>query len=351
MKIVSVVGTRPNFIKEYSIFKACKAAGVEEVIIHTGQHYDYAMSEVFFQELEIAKPHYINEILKGRQGYETATMLTFIEDVLIEEKPDATLVYGDVNSTVAAGLASVKLRIPVVHIEAGLRSGVFYNPEEINRKVTDAVSELLFPHIQEAYDSLMDEGYPKENVYLVGDVVKDTLMDIVDRFNIKIGSGGYVLGTIHRAENTDDKERLSRIVDGMIESGVTIKLPLHPRTKNKMMEFGIFEKLERCNTIEVLEPLGYLDTIRLMASADKVITDSGGLRREAYMLGKPVITLINIIWVPSMVANGWKKVCDADKDKIVDALLHHNPTGQREELFGDGHASEKIISIMQERYG
>lgn len=350
--MISVVGTRPNFIKEYAISKMCRKKGIEEIIIHTGQHYDYAMSQVFFQELEIPKPNYINEILKGRQGYETATMLTFIEDVLIEEKPDVTLVYGDVNSTVAAGLASVKLNIPVAHVEAGLRSGFHYNPEEINRKIADVVSELLFPHIKEAYDSLIFEGYPEEKVFLVGDLMKDTLDDIVRRFDIKIDKGGYSLATIHRAENTDDSTRLSNIVDAFIESGKQIKLPLHPRTKNKMIEFGIFKKLTNSSNVEVLEPLGYLDTIRMMASADKVITDSGGLRREAYMLGKPIITLINIIWVPALVKNGWKKVCDAsDKDKIIDAILNHDPKGEREEIFGDGNAAEKIIDKLLENYG
>jgi len=351
MKIVSVVGTRPNFTKEYSIYRACKSAGVEEIIIHTGQHYDYSMSQIFFQELEIPKPDYINEILKGRQGYETATMLTFIEDVLIEEKPDVTLVYGDVNSTVAAGLASVKLKIPVAHVEAGLRTGVLYNPEEVNRKVADAVSEVLFPHIQEAYDSLMHEGYPDENVYLVGDLVKDTLVDIVRRFDIKIKRDGYVLATIHRAENTDDLERLTNIVEALIESNAQIKLPLHPRTKNKMIEFGIFKYLEECPRIEIMEPLGYLALIKLMAHSDKVVTDSGGLRREAYMLEKPVITLIDIIWVQSLITNGWKKVCDADKGKIIDAIQNHNPSGPRDEIFGDGHAAEKMIKILLERFG
>ena len=351
MKIVSVVGTRPNFIKEYSIFRACKSRGIDEVIIHTGQHYDYAMSQIFFQELEIAKPNYINEILKGRQGYETATMMTFIEDVLIEEKPDVTLVYGDVNSTVAAGIASVKLNIPVAHVEAGLRSGVRYNPEEINRKVADVVSEVLFPHIQEAYDSLMAEGYSTENVYLVGDLMKDTLDDIVRRFDIQIKNDGYTLATVHRAENTDNKDRLTNITEALVDSGAHIKIPLHPRTKNKMIEYGIYDKFTSAETIDVIEPLGYLDTIRMMAHADKVVTDSGGLRREAYMLGKPVITLINIVWVPSLIKNGWKRVCDADKDKIVDAIKNHNPTGPRDEIFGDGRASERIVDTLLERFG
>ena len=251
----------------------------------------------------------------------------------------------------AAGIASVKLKIPVAHVEAGLRSGVHYNPEEMNRKVTDVVSEVLFPHIQEAYDSLIYEGYPPDKVFLAGDLVKDTLFDIIRRFTIKIGKDGYMLATIHRAENTDSKERLTNIIEGMIESGARIKLPLHPRTRNKMIEFDVFKKLEKSDNIEVMEPLGYLDMVRLMARADKVITDSGGLRREAYMLGKPIITLIDIIWVPSLITNGWKRVCDADKDKIIDAILHHDPTGPREEIFGDGHAAEKIIDILLERFG
>jgi len=351
MKILSVVGTRPNFIKEYSFNKVCKDKGVDEIILHTGQHYDYQMSQLFFKELDIPKPHYINEILKGRVGYETATMLSFIEEVLIEEKPDVTLVYGDVNSTLAAGIASAKLRIPVAHIEAGLRSGFKYNPEEINRKVADAVSDVLFPHIKEAYDSLMKEGYDEKDVFLFGDIMKDSLRRIIDEFSIKVENEGYVFATVHRQENTDNEERLRNILKGFIESGVHIKFPVHPRTKNKMLEFDLYDKLVNSKNVEVLEPVGYLDSIRMIASSDKVITDSGGVRREAYMLGKPVISLINIIWVPSMLECGWKRIADANTENIIDALHNHNPKGERPEIFGDGRTSEKIIDVLLERYG
>ncbi|MFC1493264.1 non-hydrolyzing UDP-N-acetylglucosamine 2-epimerase [candidate division KSB1 bacterium] len=352
MKLLSVVGTRPNFIKEYSFSRICEMNNVEEVIVHTGQHYDYQMSQLFFKELEIPKPHYINEILKGRVGYETATMLSFIEEVLIEEKPDVTLVYGDVNSTLAAAIASAKLRIPVAHIEAGLRSGYRQNPEEINRKVADAVSDVLFPHIKEAYDSLMKEGYEKEDVFMFGDIMKDSLDRIVSEFDIKISRNGYIYATVHREENADNPERLRNIVEAFIESGIKIKFPIHPRTRNKMMEFELYDKLKNSSNVEIMEPVGYLENIRLMAGADKVITDSGGVRREAYMLEKPVISLINIIWVPSMLECGWKRIADAaEKNNILDAIQNHDPKGERPELFGDGKTSEKIVKVLLERYG
>ncbi len=347
MKIVSIVGTRPNFTKEYVICEACKKNDIEEIIVHTGQHYDYAMSQKFFQDLKLPQPKYINEIIKGAPGYETATMLAFIEQVLLTEKPDITLVYGDVNSTIAGAIASVKQKIPVAHIEAGLRTPFFYNPEEINRRIADTVSEFLFPHIQCAYDSLINEGYPKENIFFHGDIVNDAVLKIVNDFNINVTQGDYYLLTIHRAENADSKERLTNIINALIDSGKNIKFPVHPRTLEKLHKYGIYDKLEKTHNIEMMNPLGFIDFIKLLAGCKKFITDSGSARREGYILNKPIITLINIIWVKEMVDIGWDYVTDDNHEKIIDSIENHEPDMKNHKnIFGDGHAADKIINTL-----
>ena len=351
MKVVSIVGTRPNFMKEYSMHQALKKHDVKEIIVHTGQHYDFDMSLLFFQELSIPTPNYIADIIKGHHGKQTGAMLAFVEEVLQVEKPQLTIVSGDVNSTVAGALASVKLRIPVAHIEAGLRSNAYYNPEEINRRVADTCSEILFPHIQEAFDSLMAEGYSADQVFLPGDVMKDTLLTIQKQFNIVAEKGDYHLVTLHRAENTDNPQRLTDIIEALNESEANYVFPLHPRTRDCLVKYGLYERLTANKRIELLPPLGYLDFVRYLAGADKVLTDSGGVRREAYILKKPVIVLIDIIWVRSMVENGFAMVVDADKEKILKAVAEFRPPLERPKIFGDGDAAKKIARILVERYG
>jgi len=351
MKIASILGTRPNFTKEFAINSVCKKKGVKEILIHTGQHYDYEMSQVFFKELHLPRPDYINSIIKGPQGYETATMLAFIEQVLMQEKPDVTIVYGDVNSTAAGALASAKLKIPVAHIEAGLRSTEYYNPEEINRRVADACSELLFPHIRKAYDSLINEGYGDDRVFLYGDIVKDSVMKIIKQKNITINKGEYLLCTIHRAENTDSAERMKHIVNALMQSGRSIKFPIHPRTKDALKNYNLYEKLEKADNIELLPPQGFLEFVHLLAGCDKFITDSGSARREGYILEKPIIVPIDLIWVQEMVDCGWSAIVDADESRILDAIRNHNPSiDSRPEIFGDGKASERIIDKIIERF-
>jgi len=353
MKIATIIGTRPNFTKEFAINSVCKKRKIKEILIHTGQHYDYEMSQVFFKELHLPRPNYINSIIKGPQGYETATMLAFIEQVLMQEKPDVTLVYGDVNSTVAGALASVKLKIPVAHIEAGLRSSEFYyNPEEINRRVADACSELLFPHIKEAHDSLMREGYSKDRVFLYGDIVKDSLIKIIEEKRIKVHKGDYILCTIHRAENTDSIERMTNIINALIKCNQKVKFPIHPRTIDSLKNYNLYDRLKKSDNIEVLHPQGFLEFVKLIAGCDKFITDSGSARREGYILGKPIIVPINLVWVQEMVDCGWSLMVDADESKIIDAINNHNPSfDNRPEIFGDGRAAEKIIDKIIERFG
>ena len=351
MKVVTVVGTRPNFIKEFAIAPVLQQAGVEEILIHTGQHYDYEMSQVFFQELHLPRPKFLNNIVKsGFHGDETAVMLQFIEQVLIQEKPDVTLVYGDVNSTVAAALASAKLRIPVAHVEAGLRCDHYYNPEEINRRVTDSLSEILFPHIPSARDSLLREGYAPENVFLTGDVVKDSLVKIMDQAGIDTTDCGYYLMTLHRSENTDHGERLTNIIEAVVQSGGHFKFSIHPRTRNALVKFGLMDTVAKAENIEEVAPAGYVDFIGLLAGASKVLTDSGGVRREAYILGKPIINISELVWVPEMINAGWSIPVGDDKKAIMDAIDHFEPPVDRPNIFGDGNAAEKIVDLLVKRY-
>jgi UDP-N-acetylglucosamine 2-epimerase len=351
MKVVTVVGTRPNFTKEYPMMRMFKKYGVEEVLVHTGQHYDYEMSQTFFDGLDLPKPQYINEIMKsGLHGDETASMLVFLEQVLIREKPDVTLVYGDVNSTVAAALASVKLKIPVAHVEAGLRCEHFYNPEEINRRVTDSMSELLFPHIKSAYDSLVREGYPEENIFLPGDIVNDSLLLIQKEHDITVSDGGYVLMTLHRAENTDSPERMSNIIDAVIESEVPIKFLVHPRTKNAFVKYNLFQRLEKSANIDLLGPANFLEFAQLLAAASKVVTDSGGVRREAYIFKKPIVNISEFIWVREVLEAGWSVIAKDNKELIIDSIHNFTPPEEHPPVFGEGNAAEKIVKKLLERY-
>ncbi|MBI4404332.1 MAG: UDP-N-acetylglucosamine 2-epimerase (non-hydrolyzing) [Deltaproteobacteria bacterium] len=350
MRVLTVVGTRPNFTKELSIARALKSEGIDEILVHTGQHYDYEMSQTFFDGLELPKPQYLNSIVKsGFHGDETATMLSFIEQVLLQEKPDVTLVYGDVNSSVAAALASVKLRIPVAHIEAGLRCEHFYNAEEINRKVTDVVSELLFPHIHSAYDSLIKEGYPQKSVILPGDVVMDSQRIVTQAKDIRTSDQGYILMTVHRSENTDSPKRMESILQGVKNSEKPVLFLMHPRTRSKLIEYGLLNTITRSN-IEILAPAGFVDFLKLLAAASMVVTDSGGVRREAYIYKKPVVNTSEFIWVPEMVEAGWSLPVGYDARRITEAIKFFQPPEQHPAIFGDGHAAERIATELKKRY-
>jgi UDP-GlcNAc3NAcA epimerase len=350
MKILSILGVRPNFVKEFAIQRACKALGIEEVVAHTGQHYDFSMSDIFFRELELPKPKYHLDLLRQSSIQDTATMIPFIADVIQIEKPDLTLVYGDVNSSLAAAIASVKCRVPVAHIEAGVRGHSLYNPEEINRRVTDVVSEFLFPNIEEAKTALLRENQPRANVFYFGDVVNDAIQIICREQGIHVSDQGYNVLTVHRQENADSKERMHQIVHAVLDAKAYTKFPVHPRMKKQLLEFGLWEKLESATHIEILPSLGYVDFVRLLAGCNKLISDSGGARREAYILGKPVVSLIDIVWVPSMVKAGWEFLADANYEQILYGILNFDPRSlSRPPIFGDGNAAMKIMSTLREK--
>jgi len=418
MKICTIIGARPQFIKAAAVSRAIAAHNrqtsnieprtLNEVILHTGQHYDDGMSAVFFRELEIPEPKYNLAIGSGAHGVQTGQMLAAIEKVLIEEKPDWVLIYGDTNSTLAGALAAAKLHVPIAHVEAGLRSFNRRMPEEINRVVADQLSTLLFCPSQVAVDNLAAEGiggnamvrqahhdtydcHPElvegrkiekdityqclktnplpltshpspltPHVVNVGDVMADALQfaaekaatkaaaqyDILDRFGLK--PGGYLLATLHRAENTDDPDRLGAIINALSElaSQEPVILPLHPRTKKILVDNYPSLLTPSASRLTIIPPVGYFDIIALEKSARMLLTDSGGMQKEAYWLKVPCITLRDETeWVETVEA-GWNVLTGADDKKIINAAQNFTPPQEHPPLYGDGQAAEKILDVL-----
>jgi UDP-GlcNAc3NAcA epimerase len=346
MKILTVIGARPQFIKAAAVSRALTKAGVQEVVVHTGQHYDHNMSEVFFQEMEIRRPDYNLDVNDLGHGAMTGRMLEKIEKIVLDEKPDYVLVYGDTNSTLAGALAAVKLHVPVAHVEAGLRSFDLKMPEEVNRILTDRISAILFCPSQGAIDNLRKEGCDAE-ILNVGDVMLDTLLFYKAKALQRPGvvkEKELVLATIHRAENTNDPARLRSICEAInhISKKIPVVLPLHPRTKSYLKSNGI----ELNATIT--EPLGYFDMLNLLSLCSLVMTDSGGLQKEAYFSGKFCVTLRDQTEWVELVAAQANEIAGADKEKIVRLVLGNlnKKIVFDTSLYGDGTASEKIAQRL-----
>ncbi len=349
MKIVTVVGARPQFIKAAPVSRALRLAGHHEILLHTGQHYDHGMSRIFFEELGISEPDVNIGVGSGSHGRQTGQMLEKIEEVLIKERPDWVLVYGDTNSTLAGALAASKLHIKIAHVEAGLRSFNRAMPEEVNRVVTDHLSGLLFCPGQTAVDNLSREGIVR-GVHIVGDVMADSLAYASERVNDSSGvlsryeltKGRYLLATIHRPENTDHPGRLEGIMEALNALSETVLFPVHPRTLKVMKETG--GVLSR--HVKLAEPMGYLDMVALEKSARMILTDSGGIQKEAYWLSVPCITLRDETeWVET-VQTGWNILTGADKEKIVHAVESFEQPSSHPLLYTDGHSASKRISIL-----
>jgi UDP-N-acetylglucosamine 2-epimerase (non-hydrolysing) len=349
MKIASVVGARPNFVKLAPVSKALRRE-FDEIIIHTGQHYDYEMNKIFFDELAIPEPDYHLDVGSGLQGHQTGEMIKRIEEVLTKEEPDFVLVFGDTNSTLAGALAAVKMNIRIGHVEAGLRSYNKAMPEEINRVLTDYCSNLLFCPTKTAAENLKTEGITS-GVHLTGDVMVDALEDaikiaekrskIIDELGLR--SKGYHLATLHRAENTNDHDRMKRIVDGLCEVRDLV-FPCHPRTEKYLKQYSLWEKLN--DKVLLTKPMGYLDMLVLEKNAKKILTDSGGVQKEAYILKVPCITLRDETeWVET-VEDGWNVLVGADKDEIIEMANGFMPEGEQRRVFGDGNASKMIATIL-----
>ncbi|MBN2275278.1 MAG: UDP-N-acetylglucosamine 2-epimerase (non-hydrolyzing) [Bacteroidales bacterium] len=342
MKIITVVGARPQFIKASALSREIrKHAGIDEVIVHTGQHYDINMSEVFFRELDIPAPHYNLEVGSESHGKQTGLMMERIEKVLLKEKPAWVIVLGDTNSTIAGALAATKLNIKVAHVEAGLRSYNRAMPEEINRIATDHIADLLFVPTRNAMNILAQEGLKKRSV-LTGDIMYDTLKYYENLLNKDSGNAfykaekPYYLATIHRQENTDNPVRLKNIFKAFSLITGNIVLPLHPRTKKYLKTLPV------SNNVNIIEPTGYLNLLHLLKNCEKVLTDSGGLQKEAFFLKKPCITLREETeWIETL-EDGWNHVVGDNITLILEKIRLKVPEKQ-EQFFGDGHAATAIV--------
>lgn len=347
-----MVGARPQFIKAAPVSRAFQKAGVQERLLHTGQHYDPAMSEVFFGELKLPKPVYQLEAGSGRHGQQTAKMLEAIESVLLEDRPDAVLVYGDTNSTLAGALAAAKLGLPVLHVEAGLRSFNRSMPEEINRVLTDHLSDLLFCPTAVARDNLKREGIT-EGVHSVGDVMLDAAKlfgEVADEQGNLDGHlpgvpGRLVLCTMHRPQNTDDEQRLREIMAGLaqVAEEACVLFPVHPRTRARLEGLGLAASL---GSVRLLEPFPYFTMIQALRRADVVVTDSGGVQKEAYFHGTPCVTVRDETEWTETVAAGWNRLVRAERAEIVVAVREAKPGWAAIEDYGAGHAAEEIASIL-----
>ncbi|MDG6244976.1 MAG: UDP-N-acetylglucosamine 2-epimerase (non-hydrolyzing) [Methanolobus sp.] len=350
MKILSIVGARPQFIKCAPLSREIRK-GHEEILVHTGQHYDAEMSDVFFKDLNIPEPNYNLGIGSSSHAEQTGRMLIEIEKVLIEEEPEMVLVYGDTNSTLAGALAASKLHIKVAHVEAGLRSFDRRMPEEINRVMTDHISNLLFCPTETAVTNLKNEGII-EGIYKVGDVMKDAVeynRDIAEKRStiledLNLVPKEFMVATVHRPSNTDSIDNLTSIVKAFIDVDETIVFPVHPRTEKYLKEYALWDKL--CQHVKVIHPLGYLDMLKLMSNAKKILTDSGGVQKEAYMLAVPCVTMReNTEWVET-VQDGWNVLTGADHEKIVSAIEVFRASKVRNEIFGSGKVSIKICDLL-----
>jgi len=356
MKVATIIGARPQFIKAAPLSraiaehnKANPGAAIQEILVHTGQHYDDGMSAIFFRQLEIPEPKHHLGIGSGNHGDQTGRMLAAIEKVLLEQRPDWVLVYGDTNSTLAGTLAAAKLHIPIAHVEAGLRSFNRRMPEEINRVVADHLSHLLFCPSETARANLKAEGITK-GVELVGDVMADAVLFAKEKTaqssilkDLGLDPKGYLLATVHRAENADDPERLTNILSAFSQIDEPIVFPVHPRTRQRMIEFGLLNPQSQIRNPKLIDPVGYLEMIALEKSARIILTDSGGMQKEAYWLGVPCITLRDETeWVETVGA-GWNVLTGADFQKILQAVQSFRPFSEHPPLYGDGYAALGIV--------
>ncbi len=325
MRIIVVVGARPNFIKVAPLMPKLAEAGIDARLAHTGQHYDTSMSDVFFSDLEIPRPTWFLGVGSGTHAVQTAKAMVAIEELLVAENPDALMVVGDVNSTLAGALAASKLTIPVVHLEAGLRSGDMSMPEEVNRLVTDQLSAMLLTPTTGAGENLVAEGVNEARIRFVGNIMAESVLANMNRIegrdlmprHLRLEPDGYVLVTIHRPENTDHPERLGQIVNALIDSPLPVVFPAHPRTQGKLSEMGLPKEMGH---IHVIEPVGYLDMLSLERDAAAVITDSGGVQEETCILGTGCVTVRRNTERQVTVEVGSNRVVPAGKDEILAGL-------------------------------
>ena len=351
-KIVSVVGARPQFIKASPVSRALRKR-FHEVLVHTGQHYDENMSRVFFDQLGIPRPDFDLDVGSGSHAVQTGLMLERMERVFTDETPDCVLVYGDTNSTLAGALAGAKLCIPVAHVEAGLRSHNRAMPEEINRILADHCSDFLFCPTRTAVENLKKEGVAN-GVFLTGDVMLDAALYFgreAERQSrilsgLRIEPKQFLLCTVHRAENTDDADRLRSIAEALAAVQETVVFPVHPRTRKVLEATGLWKMLQTAGRVLCIPPVGYLDMMLLEKHARKILTDSGGIQKEAYFFQVPCITLRDETeWVET-VEDGWNRLVGADRIRILEAVRSFAPVASGSRRFGNGKAAEAIADLL-----
>lgn len=354
MKILSIIGARPSFIKHAPMSVELRKRHHDDIIIHTGQHYDFNLSDRFFRDLNLPDPDYNLEVGSNSQGKQTADIIERTEQVLVKEKPDVVIVYGDTNSTMGGAIAASKIHIPLAHVEAGLRSFDRRMPEELNRIVTDHLADLLFCPTIIAFNNLMSEGVCYDNLQLVGDIMVDTynMFNQAAEKNLEmvhnLGNGEYYIATIHRASNTDNSQNLKNIVEAFEESGKFIVFPMHPRTNKFMHEYGLYHHE---SNVLYTEPLGYLEMLCMMKHAKKILTDSGGMQKEAYIMKVPCITLReNTEWLETLV-DDHNILVGTDKQKILNAILSKQNSYKYGHPFGCGDTAQRIVNILEEKYG
>jgi UDP-N-acetylglucosamine 2-epimerase (non-hydrolysing) len=361
VKVINVVGARPNFMKIAPIIRELKKySEFEPVLLHTGQHYDVGMSNIFFQELNIPEPDIYLGVGSNTHAQQTAEIMKKFEEVCIDEKPDLVLVVGDVNSTLACALVAVKLQIKIAHVEAGLRSFNWEMPEEINRVLTDRIADYLFTTSKDANENLKKEGIPESKMHFVGNVMIDTLKHFKSiseeksgiLHELKLDRGGYAVLTMHRAENVDHPKRLKNILDGLeeVQNHISIVYPIHPRSLKMIQTLGFTEKIQEMSNLNLIDPRGYLDFLNLVINSKFVLTDSGGLQEETTVLGIPCITMRGETERPVTVTEGTNVIVGTNKDKIIEESLKvingRSKKGKVPE-FWDGKAAERIVEVIR----
>lgn len=347
MKIMQIVGNRPQFIKLAPVSRELRKRGYQDFIVHTGQHFDANMSDVFFEELGIPKPDENLHVSGGSHAQMTAQMMLALEPVIEKQKPDIVIVYGDTNTTLAAALTAKKMCIPVAHVEAGVRSGKEYNPEEINRQVVDRLSTQLFTTDKCATENLVKEGL-KDRTFFSGDVMYDAFL----HYSAEVHNRGFlmdlpekfVLMTWHRAENTSDKERMEYLLDVILQIPETVVCPMHPRTQNQLKAVGLWDKALSISNFHMIDPVGYLEMIEMTNRAKWILTDSGGLSKESFFAGKRCVFMVDLeIW-PELMEDRWiiplKENMKETIEEIEDSSIM---LSRKDSLFGDGHAAERIV--------
>jgi UDP-GlcNAc3NAcA epimerase len=352
MKIVSLIGARPQYIKEAAVNKALKRAGIDEVIVNSGQHYDYNMADIFFKTLKIKSPDYNLKVGSGLHGEMTAKIMISFEKLMLDVKPDVILVYGDTNTTLAGAIVATKLKIPLAHVEAGIRMLPKDMPEEINRTLTDRISNLMFCPSERAVENLRKEGIT-DGVYFTGDVMYDVFLQSKDSFEytiyneLKLKENEFVLVTIHRDYNVDDEKTFKKILEALneIAEKKRVIFPMHPRTRKMAEKFGFNELLKN---IDIMEPIDYLNLMGLMQYCDCVVTDSGGVQREAYFSKKPAFLLMPDPAWHELVEKKMNFLCTPDN--LLENINEVREYNYVPEIYGDGTASEKLVKILQDNY-